>query len=121
MMFQQLHDTFDIKLLPEELLDGMKVYVLQLTPKPGAPANNAIPGMDKDFGGIKAYFTKDTMAQVRFAVTDKAGASLATFAMKDIKLNAELKEDRFKYTPPTGAQVMDLMDAMKMIPGMPKM
>ncbi len=123
MLIDKLHDTFDAKVLPEEMLDGMKAYVLQLTLKPGAMPAQAVPGMSKDMdiGPIKAYFVKDTMSQVQLLFNDKKGAQVARLTLRDIKFNADLKEDRFKYTPPSGAQVMDAKDAMGMIPGMPKM
>lgn len=119
-LFEELHKGFDVKLLPEETLDGMKAYVFQLTPKKDQAAAVPMPGIPGGFGGIRAYFTKDIIAQVKMVASDASGAPLMTLAWKDIKANAGLAPERFKYAPPAGVKVMDTSDLLKMMPMMPK-
>jgi hypothetical protein len=41
---------------------------------------------------------------------DAAGAEVMTQAYSDVRINGELDDAQFEFTPPAGAQVMDMTE-----------
>jgi len=120
-----LRDQYDLKLVGEEEFDGQKMWILEGTPKAKAAAGKAevaakdAAGMDPPTqpGKSRIYIgQKDLMAH-RIIALDAAGKEMADIQFTNIKLNPTLDAALFKYTPPEGANVMDMTKGM---PGMPK-
>lgn len=105
-MFKQLHETFEVRLLPEENVDDEPAYVFDLTMKAGA---------SQTLGKSKSYFSKKTGLQLRMIMHDKSGKPIMTMTYKDFKLNPKLSSARFKYTPPQGVEVMEMPDLQNMM------
>ena len=120
MLFENLQKEFDVKLLREEVLDGVAAYAFELTPKPGSDTAAAFAPAGPDFEKLKVHFTKDFTSQVRLAVLNKSGAPQFTLSVKNIDFKPSLSADRFTYKPPDGVKVMDMSDPsgfMKMMGG----
>lgn len=99
--FDQLHKNYNLKLLPDEKLDSRDVYVIEATPKKPKPDTT-----EKH----KYYYTKDSGILVRSVTESKGeqGRSTVTFALNDIKPDADIKPERFVFKAPEGVEVMDM-------------
>jgi len=100
-MFKTLHENFELKLLPEEKLDGKAMYVIELAGKKGQPENPA-------FSRIATYYSKDTGLAMKSVHFDKAGKQVGSSVASDVKLNSEIKPERFVFKAPEGVEVMDM-------------
>jgi outer membrane lipoprotein-sorting protein len=91
-----------LKVLPEEKLDGADCFVIEVTGK--------VMGADGEEGSrgrAVVHFRKDCGLAVKFVsyVNDKM---ISEITLTDLKINPEIKPERFEYKPPAGAQVQDL-------------
>ena len=96
--FKQLRKHFTLKLLPDEKVDGKDAYVIETKPKTDNPATS------------KAiyYFDKKTGIDLKMVSYDGKGKAVMTTVTTDVKLNAEIKDDRFVFKAPEGVQVADM-------------
>ncbi len=88
-MLEAAKSSSDVKLLPEETLDGKKVYVIEVTPK----EKTEMPGMP---GKMVYYFLKDDGLGVKTVTFDQGGKALGTMVFTDVKFDVDIKPDRFK-------------------------
>jgi outer membrane lipoprotein-sorting protein len=123
-----LRDSYDLKLVGEEEFDGQQMWILEGTPKAkAAPAKAEVAakdaaGMDPPTQTGKSHFyigQKDLMTH-RVITFDKAsGKEMADIQFTNIKLNPKLDPSLFKYTPPEGANVMDMTKGMPVMKALP--
>lgn len=95
-----MKEWYNVKLLPDETIEGKPCYVLEMTPK------KAVPG-DTNYRSVQ-YYQKDNCVLVKAVVFDAAGKPVSTTTYSDIKINPSLDKSRFKFTPPPGVEVMDM-------------
>jgi outer membrane lipoprotein-sorting protein len=100
--FRQMLDTdqFTFKLLPDETVDGQECFVLEArekAPQAGSPMNRSVD-----------YFRKDTGIAVKMLGYNAEDKTVFTTTVSDIKLNADLKPERFEFKAPEGVEVMDM-------------
>ena len=98
-MFQTLREMYELKLLPDEKIDGRSVYVLEGVPKqpmPQMPIKNVLMYFDKEYG-----------AMVKMVSNNAGGQAVQTMAFTNIKLNPKLDPKRFVFEIPEGVPVMD--------------
>lgn len=96
-LFRQLGQTYTLKLLGRETIDGQSVYVIEATPKKQAgPA----------FSRVLYYYRPDgvLLKQVNFA-TDGKPMHTATFM--DVRLNVKLDPEHFVFKPPPDATIIE--------------
>jgi outer membrane lipoprotein-sorting protein len=90
-----------LKLLPDEKVDGADCFVVEVTGK--------VMGADADTpsGRAVVHFRKDCGLAVKFVsfINDKM---VSEMVITDLKVNPDIKPERFEYTPPAGAEVQDL-------------
>jgi outer membrane lipoprotein-sorting protein len=113
-MFEQLHKNCDVKLLPEETIEGKAAYAIEATPKAGSDTTEKLAGK------MVLYFSKETGIQIKEITFGKSGECLMTILYKDIKLDAGLKPEHFVYAPPAGAKVITPEDLKKESPNKPR-
>jgi len=99
--FDALRKDYDLKLLPDETVEGKTAWVIEATPKKGAPAAQA--GMT-----MRYYYDKDSGMMVKMAGKSIDGKTTMTTIFKDHKVNPDISADRFAFKAPEGAQVMDM-------------
>ena len=89
--FEQLHKDNEVKLLPDEKVDGKEVYVLEAVPK--KPAT----GVSEQ--SSKFYYNKDTGIMVKSVSVTKSeqSKSLVTTQFTDIKPGVDIKPERFVF------------------------
>ena len=99
-MFNQLKAYYDIKLLPDETVDGDDCYVFEMKMKPmeGVPPS----------GRQVSYYQKKTGISIKNEGFDADGKLTHSSIMKDLKINANVSDDSFKFEIPEGAQVSDM-------------
>ncbi len=104
--FKSLRDDYDLKLLPDETIDGKTCWVFEATPKASKAAPNPAAG-----GKMRQYFQKDTGAMAKNIVYTGEGKPMSTTTYSDIQVNKSIGKDHFKFTPPPGVKVMDTTQA----------
>jgi outer membrane lipoprotein-sorting protein len=97
--FAGLRDNYNVKLLPDETIDGESVYVLELTPK----SADAMGG-----GRMLQYYRKDNGTIVKIVSFDANNKPSVTVTYSNVELNPSIGADRFVFTPPAGVEVMDM-------------
>lgn len=98
--FAGVRDNFNMKLLPDETVDGESCYVIELTPK------------TEEMGSSRMlqYYRKDNGTISKVVSFDGENKPIMTMTYTNVKVNPSLSADRFKFTPPAGVEVMDLSD-----------
>jgi outer membrane lipoprotein-sorting protein len=92
---KSLKDLGEVKLLPDEKVDGADCYVIETSMK-------QIPGTKQ-----VSYFRKSDGIAAK-AVTISNDKPIGTLNMTDIKPNADIPADRFVFKAPDGVQVQDM-------------
>jgi len=98
--FNTWREDYTLKLLGDEKFDGTDCYVIQATPKK-KNAHNPI-------GKQKFWFRKDLGMMVKMVGFGRNNQPAMTSTTTDVKLNVDIKPDRFKFKLPEGVQLMDL-------------
>lgn len=93
-LFEPLRQKNDLKLLPDETLDGNAMVVIEATPLSGGWKG-------------KHYFDKSTGIRHKFIETDAAGVPQVTLTVSEIKLNPEFRADTFTPKAPAGFKFID--------------
>ncbi len=96
--FKSLREDYTLKLLPEETVDGKKVFVIEATPKQAQPT-----GASKKV----YYFLQDDGVLLKFVASDQAGKPMTTMTYSDIKFDVKIDPQRFVFKAPEGVQVID--------------
>ena len=94
-----LSQAFDIRVLPDELVDNKPVWVLEAKPK-----NPARALITKTI----YYIAKDSGLRIRSTGHDATGKRVQLTELTDIKLDPPLKPERFVFKAPPGVRVVDL-------------
>jgi outer membrane lipoprotein-sorting protein len=95
--FKHMRPNYDLKVLPDETVDGASCWVIEARSKQ----------KDTTSGPMKYYISKDHGMMVQMIITDPAGKVTSLTKMKDIKVNPALADSRFAFTPPAGVTVVD--------------
>lgn len=90
---------YDLKLLPEETVEGMPCWVIQATPKQAEARANG--------GTMKYCISKDNGMTVLMEMKDAAGKVMSVTTIKNVKVNPTIAADRFVFTAPPGVVVQD--------------
>lgn len=96
-MFDALRTSMDVAVLPDETVDGVAAYVLDLKPK------QAAAGMK-----MKYYISKENGMPLQILSITEDGKPQMTTKMTNIKINPAIPADRFTFTPPAGVTVTDM-------------
>jgi hypothetical protein len=100
-MFTELRKDNELKLLPDEKVDGKAAYVIEATPKRPVPDTTT---------AIKLYYRRDDGVMVKTMTSMKSPQMkmTSTAEMTDIKLNPDVKPERFVFKAPDGVEVQDM-------------
>lgn len=99
VIFDQLREYNEIKLLPDEKVDGHDCYVFELKSKPmaGQPAG----------GRSVSHYAKANGIQLKSEAFDANGKLTSSSTTTDIKINVDISEDHFKFEVPADAEFID--------------
>jgi outer membrane lipoprotein-sorting protein len=98
--FDNLKQSFTLKALPDETVDGKAAWVIEATRREASPE-----GM---LAVLVSYFDKETGISLKSVGKDSQGKEVMTSTTKDIKVNSPLPADHFVFKAPEGVQVMDM-------------
>ena len=98
-MFKQLEETFVLKLLPSETINGKHAQVIEMTAKDEA--------MRAFMGRRVSYFDQGTGIEVKVLQYDAKGKVTSTTTLTDVKIDGDISLDRFVFTAPPGVEVID--------------
>jgi outer membrane lipoprotein-sorting protein len=98
--FDSLEKSYELKVLPDETVDGKATWVIQATPREAPP--EGLPAV------LIMYFDKDTGISLKTLGKDSSGKEVLTVVTKDVKTDAPLAADRFVFKVPEGVQLMDM-------------
>lgn len=97
-MFEALKEEAEIKVLDDEKIDGTDCHVLEITPKQ----------KEGPISKMKLWCAKDSGITIRTAALAADGKPLHTQTLSNIKLNAKIDAERFKFKVPEGVQLIDM-------------
>ncbi|HOD50976.1 MAG TPA: hypothetical protein PLM14_03075 [Candidatus Hydrogenedentes bacterium] len=115
--FKQMHEQYDIKVLPGDNLNGEPVYVFELRPKQDAEKQSNAAGKPQ-FDKTLLSLSRKTGFPIRMLMFGQEETPLMTVDYRDYKIDPKLDPARFTYTPPPGAVVMDA-ETFKQMGGTP--
>ena len=101
-VFETLKKDNDLKLLPDDKVDGKDAYVIEAVPKAAEPTGPST---------MVFFFHKDTGMMLKMVGKDKSGKQLMTMTYSDVQVNPKINPDRFVFKAPEGVQVMDMTGA----------
>jgi outer membrane lipoprotein-sorting protein len=97
--FAELSKDNELKLLPDETVDGKKCYVIEVAPK------------EKSAGGMFKtiyYFDRDSGFVVKTVMVTADNKPTMTSIYSDIKYDTDIPMDRFVFKAPPGIDVQDM-------------
>ena len=100
MILDKLKKEADLKLLADEVVDGAQTFTIEATlktPKPQIPITKQT-----------LYFSKENGVLLKEVDQDKDGKPLQTTTFSEIKLDSDIKPDRFEFKAPEGVTVVDM-------------
>ncbi len=97
---EDMKEWYNLKLLPDETVDGKPCYVIEMTPKKS-------PTAAAEYRTVQ-YYQKDTCVVVKAVSYGADRKPVSTTTYSEIKINPKLDKSRFKFTPPAGVPVMDM-------------
>lgn len=97
-VFEFLARDSGLRLMPEDTLDGRKLYVIEVTPRRTAPLQpiKQLLSFDQESGFL--------MRIVGLGADDTPQASMT---YKDVKIDAHIDPDHFKFQAPEGVEIID--------------
>jgi outer membrane lipoprotein-sorting protein len=99
--FENLKTHHELKLLPEDVINDVPVYVIEAKRKT-AP-----------FVPYRHYYSKQSGVCMGLNVKSADGKFTQKMSVKNLKINPEIKADRFIFTPPPGVKVEDRTEELE--------
>ena len=115
-LIKNMFDLYDIEYVGDEKVSGIDCYVLKLTPK------NKTGSMAVNMGALKMWVDKEFWQPLKIEMKGDGFSSIIEY--QNVKYNAGLSDDVFKFTPPKDAKLiennipkeMTIEDAQKEVP-----
>lgn len=107
--FAEMEKHYELKLLPDQKVDGKNTWVIEALPKKG----QASPQMDA-FARMVMHYDQATGMMVKAIHYDRAGKIVGTIEVTKTTLDAKIPDERFQLPP--GAQVIDMTSGMPAMP-----
>lgn len=98
--WESLEKDNDLKLLPDEKVDGKDCWVIEATPKKKASPD--------DKSKVQMWYGKDSGLSLKSTSYDAAGKQTSVTTITDVKLNVDIPADHFVFKAPEGVQVIDM-------------
>jgi outer membrane lipoprotein-sorting protein len=97
--FTDMKDDYELKLLPDETVDGAACCVVEATPK--TPQDDPIAKQT-------FYFRRDSGLNVKMVGRDKANKVVFDHSVTDVQIDADIPADKFVFKAPEGVEVIDM-------------
>ncbi len=92
--------NYELKLLPEEKVDGKDAWVIEGTPKDAT--------MKTQQGRVVSWYDQKTGLPIKMIGYTPDGKEMSTTTFSDVKVDEKLSSELFTFEPPAGVQVMDM-------------
>lgn len=103
--------TGELKLLPEETVDGVKCWVIE-----HKPTGSMQPGMPSS-GRSVLWFRQDCGMMAKMVGYDEAGKEFMTTRITNVELDVSIPADHFAFKAPDGVECLDMTEQMKAAAG----
>jgi outer membrane lipoprotein-sorting protein len=97
--FKMMEQYYNLKLLPDETVDGKSCYVLEMTLK---DKQAGIP-----IGKSKLYYDKGTGIAIKSISYDDKDKQSGTMTTTDLKIDGNIPADHFVFKVPVGVEIKD--------------
>jgi outer membrane lipoprotein-sorting protein len=91
---------YTVKLLPEETVSGRKAFVMEVTP---SQPDQGPMGLGK----MRYCFDQESGILLQMVTLGVDNKPMMTTTYSDLKLDAKIDPQHFKFTPPAGVKVVD--------------
>lgn len=105
--FKALRDSVVQKLIRDETVDGKRCYVIETTLRKEEAAHE-----DLDFVRSVTWYDKESGVMLKAAGYDESGREVMSFVTTEVRIDADIPDDRFVFKAPAGVDVVDL-DALE--------
>ncbi len=95
---ENVEKNYDIKLIKDEISERKGVHCVELTPKK--------QDEDQIFETIQVWVRDEDSIPVQVMYKDTKNGATFFFSFKNIKINSKIDESIFKFTPPSGTQIV---------------
>ncbi|MGB9595915.1 MAG: LolA family protein [Candidatus Poribacteria bacterium] len=95
---ENVEKNYDIKLIKDEVSEKKGVHCVELTPKK--------QDEDQMFETIQVWVRDEDSIPVQVMYKDTKNGATFFFSFKNIKINSKIDESIFKFTPPSGTQIV---------------
>ena len=99
-LFTRWHAAYHLKLLADENVEGIPAWVIEAKPK--SAGVEALPAK------TLYHFSRADGIMIRRVQFDDQGKMTESTTFSNVRLNPELDEKRFEFTPPEGVEILDL-------------
>jgi len=103
-LFELLKKHYDLKVLPDETVNGKETYVIEARMKK-TPETEANPGMN--YRAVTCYDKKTGVALKSTSYDDK-GKVISKSEAVEVQTDPSIADDRFVFKAPEGVTVMDM-------------
>lgn len=105
--FEEMQKAYDIKVLPDEKVDGADCWVIECNPKGGAPDSPLSQGK------MVMWYRKDSGFTVKMVAHDQEGKKVMETNFTDVKIGGDIPKDHFEWKAPEGVECQDVTEQMK--------
>lgn len=109
--FDQMRESFDLKILPEEEVRGDACYVIE-----GKPSGDN-QQMAQAIARMVHFYRKSDGALMQLTGFSPDGKEVMKQSFTEIKINGSIDKDKFVFKAPEGVQVMDMTGGGMPMPG----
>ncbi len=99
-VFEIMRKEFELKLLPDDKLDGKDCYVIEAVPK--SAEVRAV------MSRTVTWYDKKTAIGMKSLGYDKDGKVTSTMTVTSCKFDEDIPDDKFVFKPPAGVEVTDM-------------
>ncbi len=99
--FNNMRMMYNLKLLPDETVDGRSTWAIEASPKPEMASGPSATTMTM-------YHDKETGVGYKTISKNTEGKVVSTSTTSDLKVNSSIDRDLFTFKVPEGVEVMDL-------------
>lgn len=103
--FAEQRKQFDLKLMPDEKIEGVECYAIESVPKKDGPNAEQMAAV---FSRAVNYYDKKTGVSVKGLVYDKDGKVTTTTVTSDVTFDEAVADDQFVFKAPPGVEVVDM-------------
>jgi outer membrane lipoprotein-sorting protein len=110
--WQELHKHMHVKLAGEEKVEGKSCWAIETRPKLSKEEQSQAARASDPMAEAttRSYYSKENGVVLKVVTRDKNGDVIQTAETTDVKLNAKVDPELFKFKAPEGVQIADMTE-----------